>query len=371
MGLITELRPEQVVERATDALFPGEGPSRTNEPAIIAASLRRIASFSCPATPFSLATVVVEGLRGLHLESSEDELKSIVTTTLEDLIAHGDLIEAPLPHGEWDHERRMVFLGPPSYVSVADREYLLLGVRADGASLVGEAVGARIHYDQYVRRLTLERGEDSDAVLGTAGLRELTVEQWLKSPKACTAEKLVTAYDSRLDAAGPAGTIENARVLDPSQPVTYYRGRWRQIAESDHSRFLARRPLEFGPDAWCYAHVEAGEITKLVDLPTQNQLHRACDEAWRLQAAIDAIAGHPQQVRVDQLDNSDQFVLSLLSPVPSWQQRRLDVVASRVPPTRGSLMSYHVSEKQLEEELSFLRSLLWTEIDSEGIQDDG
>ena len=107
----------------------------------------------------------------------------------------------------------------------------------------------------------------------------------------------------------------------------------------------------------------------VVDLPMRHRLDRACDEAWRLQAAIDCLADNPQRVRVQQR-TGNLAVLHLLSPIPSWAQRRLDAVGRALPRQRGSLISYSISDEQLEEELSFLAQTMWIDPDDQGGNDE-
>jgi hypothetical protein len=66
---------------------------------------------------------------------------------------------------------------------------------------------------------------------------------------------------------------------------------------------------------------------------------RGCDEAWRLQLAIDALARHPQRFRVRRSTPSENIVVDFFSPIPRWAQRRWDVLGEAVEPDR-SLFAY-------------------------------
>ena len=122
---------------------------------------------------------------------------------------------------------------------------------------------------------------------------------------------------------------------------------------------MARRPQAYGADLWCYARVTAGEIVQLVDLPLLESMAPGADEAWRLQAAIDVLAGHPQQVRLRQGSETSQVVLDLFGPAPSWAQRRLDVVGMPLQRGRGALFSYCLPADEVAEELQFLADMQW------------
>ncbi len=370
MGL-RQLTPEQVAVAAVETLGLDSEIADLDTPEVLAAALRRAASFNCPASPRLLTQVVEESLRGLvPIESADKDSQSPVTAMLEDLVAYGDLIEAPVADEERGISHRTLFLGQPAYVRVSAATCLLLGIPAEGLTLLEEALMERIDHDIHVRRIFLHPGEDPALMLASAGLRELNLDQWLKHPRRCSADVLLSEYDAQLTSAGPSGAIEGCRILDPSKSVLYYNGRWRAPTRRDSGRYVARRPLEFGPDAWGYAELAEGAVHRLVDLPTRHRLDRACDEAWRLQAAIDYLAGNPQKVRVKHQPGSNVTVLNVLSPIPSWAQRRLNTLGRTLPRQRGSLISYKIGEEQLEEELSFLWQTMWTERDYEGGEDE-
>ena len=358
MGIVN-LSPEQVSAASVELLgFDGEI-ADFGTPEAIAAALRRAASFTCPASPRHLIQLVVESLRGLvPVNSSGEDLAVRLETILDSLIAHGDLVEAPIRDEDRGPSYRTLFLAQPSYVRVSRTSCLLLGIRAEGLDLLDEALTERLNHEVHVRRLYIDPDEDPALILGSLGLRELTTEQWLNPPATCAPEALLSEYDVRLSSAGPSGSVKGCRILDPSQPVTYYRGRWREPGKRDTGRYIARRPVDFGPDVWCYAELQEGTVQSVIDLPLRHDLDRACDEAWRLQAAIDRLSGNAQRVGIEHPMGTEPL-LHLFSPVPCWAQRRLDAIGRALPKRRGSLFSYSVSEDQLAEEVAFLAKNMW------------
>jgi hypothetical protein len=237
---------------------------------------------------------------------------------------------------------------------------MLLGVRPEGAAIVGDDLAGRVEYERHVR---LIRSGDSDSaadLLEAEGLLELASEHWLEAPRSSTAEEVLAGYVDRLQAAGPAGDIEGLRIIDPSSSATYYRGRWRTLRVADNGRFVARRPQAYGAALWCFTEVTGGEVQALVDLPALSPLSPGADEAWRLQAAIDALANSPQRTRSRTGGDQSSAILDLFSPVPSWLQRRLDAVGTPVLRGRGALFSYALPAEEAEEELEFLHQMMWT-----------
>jgi hypothetical protein len=285
---------------------------------------------------------------------------------LENLVAYGDLVEAPVDDEDRGTAQRMLFLGQPAFVRISATACLLMGIRADGLALLDDTLMERVDHDAHTRRLTLAAGEDPSLLLGALALREIGEEQWLDRPPTCQPDALVNEYAVRLRSAGPSGSIDGVRILDPSLPVTYYRGRWRTPTRRDAGDYIARRPLQYGADGWCYAELKAGEIVRLLDLPVRHRLDRACDEAWRLQAAIDCVMGNPQRVRVTPAPIVGRVTLQILSPIPSWAQRRLDAIGTPLGAQPGSLVSYGLDERQLEAELTFFAQTMWIQVDDQG-----
>jgi hypothetical protein len=366
MGLV-RLTPDEVAAGAVDTLGLDNTIADLATPEVLAAAIRRAASFTCPVTPRVLSRVVEESLHGLLGEASSDsEAASPVRAILDNLVAYGDLLEAPVDDEDRGTTHRTLFLGQPAFVHVSATTCILMGVRAEGLALLDDDLTERVDHDAHVRRLELEAGEDASVLLGSVGLQGIREEEWLRRPPTCAPDVLVAEYELRLNNAGPSGSIDGCRILDTSQPVSYYRGRWRAPTKRDTGHYVARRPLQYGADSWCYAALSSGEVVNLVDLPLRQRLDRACDDAWRLQAALDCLAENPQRVRVAPPGRSGRVVLHLLSPIPSWSQRRLDAVGRPLPKQRGSLISYSLNEGQLEAELSFLAQTMWTQVDEKG-----
>lgn len=322
-----------------------------DSPEALAASLRRAASFLCPVGPARLVRTVETAT--LSLTDGDDDLRERLLSLLEAMIGHGDLVELP-GRDQTAVPQKQLYLGLPAFVRRASGSYLVLGIRPEAATLVGEELLPLVEYDRHVRSVRANPERDIDDLLLASGLRELPAQTWLQSPRTVDPQSAIDDFDARLAVAGPSGEIEGLRVIDAATPVRYYRGRWRPPSADDFGRFVARRPQAFGADLWCYAELDAGRVVRLVDLPVDPSLSRGCDEAWRLQAAIDAARGQPQVVRVQ----GTAGVIDLFSPIPRWLQRRWDSVGK---PTRspGALLSYSFALEEVVEEVEFAASMLW------------
>jgi len=321
----------------------------------IAGALRRAASFLCPCTAATLVRGVARPLRGL-VENTAD-VKGEVEETLEAMIAHGDIIEQRDVEEDSAHGAAvLLYAAPASFVARESGTVILLGVASDQLSALPDEIEARIEYVSHLRRLSPLPGEDLQADLSQLGLMETSYDRWLKTPKSETPAQHLSRIDRLMDAAQPSRDVPGLLLLDPERPVRYYRGRWVEV-RSQSGRFVARRSQAYGAQLWSYTQLRDGSPERLIDFPVGGSRWRGCDEAWRLQMAIDAQRGEPQRFRV-RPGPGDTRVMEFFSPVPMWAQRRWDAVGEPVP-SSGCLFAYKLAQAELAEEVQFARVELW------------
>lgn len=322
----------------------------------LAGALRRTASFLCPCSQAELVEEVARSLE--DLVEDRQALVDTIDETVEALTAYGDLVESRMDTTDRSTGAiTLLYLTPPTFVPRHDGSVFLLGIAPDNSSPLPADYAGRIEYDSHVRRVLPNPDESLRSLMSEFGLFELTMHQWMKSPAPEQAKPHVSRMAELLDAAPPAGTVADVRILDPSKPVRYYRGRWTPL-RNHTGQFVARRPQAYGAELWCYIEVRGGQVLKLVDFPQFERRWRACDEAWRLQSAIDVCNGRPQNYRLRPGPTNETRVLDLFSPLPLWARRRWDVIGRPVPPS-GSLFSYVLPAAAVEEEITFMKALLW------------
>lgn len=321
----------------------------------VACCLRRVAGFLCPCSARTLVHAVIEPLQGLI--DDLDAFRRIVEDTLEALVAHGDLLElSNTTHEEHRRHGTLLYRAPPAFVRRRSGAIILLGVLPDNVSLLPDDVEREIVYSNHLRILPPNIVTEFVGQLEDLGYIELSSDVWLKSPKEDTAAQYLENMGRLLDVAPRAGDVQGLLLLDPRRSVRYYRGRWVEPAGYT-GRFVGRRPQAYGADLWCYVEVQNGIATKLLDFPKEGSIWRGCDEAWRLQAAIDHKQGAPQVFRVRSGPHATK-VIDFFSPVPMWVRRRLEVFGEPVVPS-GCLFSYRISESEFEEEVLFLKERAW------------
>ena len=323
----------------------------------VAGALRRMAGFLCPCPAATLVRGAIRPLRGLVNDFGA--VKGIVEEVLETMIVHGDILEhRDVEDGSEHGTTVLLYAAPPSFVVRKSGTVILLGVASDRFSVLPDDLGARVEYENYLRRLSPIPDEDLRADLNQLGLIEISSDQWLRAPQAETPAQHLSRIDRLLDTVQLSHDVPGLSLLDPERPVRYYHGRWTK-AHFRSGRFVARRSQAYGADLWCYIQLRDGNPERLIDLPLAGSRWRGCDEAWHLQMAIDAQRGNAQRFRV-RPGPKDTQVIQFFSPIPMWSRRRWDTHGEPVSDP-GCLFAYRLSEAEVVEELHFARERLWLE----------
>lgn len=319
---------------------------------VMASALRRAAGFLCPCAASTLVRAVArcgDGIVGDNISFKES-----IETTLEAIVGLGDLIEMSESSAQGGSSV-LLYCAHPSFVRHGGTGVVLLGVAPEHQSSLPEELELRVEYVNHVRRLSFEPGEDLPATLETLGLQELSFDTWLRMPPRTEPGALLQRLNRLLDVAGPSGDMPGLTVIDPSVPVGYYRGRWKEPRHLS-GRFVGRRPQAYGADLWCYVELQMGNPLRFIDFPARGSRVRGCDEAWHAQMAIDAHRGSPQRFRVLP-GPSSSTVVELFGPIPMWAQRALDSAGSPTP-RAGCLFAYRLMG-DIAPELDLLRNALW------------
>lgn len=319
----------------------------------IAAALRRCASFLCPCAAATLVHSVLAPLRGM---ADQLTIKTVIEDTLEHLIAHGDLLELRDP--TIGGAAAILYTAPCGFVPRASGAVILLGVNADQVSVLPRELEARVEHDGHVRRLMPRPAENLRDDLAQLGLIEIPYQHWLKEPLAESPAQHVSRLDDRLHKAQPSGEMPELMLLDPEKPVSFYPARWIEPKQRT-GRFVGRRKQAYGAPVWCYVQLSTGRPQQFVDFPSAGSQWRGCDEAWRLQMAIDAVRQNPQRFSVRPIRPGMQR-LELFSPIPMWAQRRWDAVGKRTRPP-GCLLAFEFPEAEIGEEVRYACDALWLE----------
>lgn len=323
---------------------------------VLSALVRRTAGLLCPCPRKRVLKNVLQSLDGVI--PNHEDLKDEVDETIDMLVAHGDLLEHNDITREFTRSEIVLNRAPLSFIKRDSGACVLLGITPDDRPVLPDFLHEKILYNNFSRVIPDYAAPDVSTHLSGLGFIELPYKAWSKCPVPADPEKHIAAMDSHLmsSLAHSTDVIEGLRILDPSTTVEYYPDRW--VTPKEHTgRFIGRRPQAYGAALWCYVELAHGKPRRFLDLPLPGSRWRGCDEAWHLQAAIDASVGRPQQYRVR--DGVRDFtILDLLSPVPSWAQRRWVMVGMSVPRYQ-CLMSFRFRFGEIGEEIRFAKEHLW------------
>lgn len=353
--VITAVSSEEVLQRSREALGLTPQSERAVDNAFVAGLIRHSAGFLCPCSPATLRAAALESLQYLAGNSME-ELTEKIDEAIEGLVIGGDLLELhQVTAADSSVKGTWLFAAPPSYIIRPSGSIFLTGIVADRDTYLPQSLMSRIHHDGYTRAIMPAAEEKFTDEFAALGLQELNQNNWLRTPKMQSAREVFAGLEVSLSAQGRSGHISDLRIIDPAQPVSYYRGRW--TAPKRHTgMFVGRRPQEYGAPLWCFVELENGEAIKLLDFPQPKSRWRGCDDAWRLQMAIDSNNGNPQRYRVR--ESEDYAFIDFYSPIPSWAERRLMIFGRHAEPEK-CLLSYRVPHGELAAEEEFLRTHLW------------
>ena len=324
---------------------------------VLSCAIRRCAAITAPCTRRSIVRAVAGAL-----EVVIDIKHERVDDMLDVLIGHGDLSEIEGLDDEDVGPR--IHLAPPAFVVRKSGSVLLLGVAADEVFPLPGAIQRQVEFREHLRLLAEDSAENLPAYLSDFGLLEISLSSWTRAPTRATAQDAVRALDAELVKATNSGAIEGLRILDSRRSVDFYRDRWIDPGRQHTGCFVARRPRPYRAPTWCYVELEGGQPVRFVDLPLAESSGRGCDEAWRLQAAIDACRDVPQKFK--RRVHGDTVTFDFFGPMPRWAERRLSAFGQTAPRNR-SFRSYELRHKEAEEEVEYLTSELWLKETEENV----
>ena len=348
--MIQRLTPAGVLERTARSLALATPAAAES---LVAQALRRAVSALAPCSRAEVLRFVRQPLDGL-LAVSDEWYEDL----LDALIAYGDLLEVtPQDEDAWRTGRLVLRPAPPSFVRRAHGDLIILGVAGDQpTALLGE-LAERLEHRGPLRTLRQPQPAGAVDLLKALGLIELPEVAWLRAPATASAQSYAELSRGEvLKTPMATAALDGLSLIDPSRPVTYYSGRWRPPASGDRGVYVARRQQLFGLRPWCLVELEGGAPRRLHDLVATDNRERPCDLAWRIQAAFDASAGRPQQVKAARTPVAVE--LAFFSPLPAFAERRLAVKGEKSA-RAGCLFTYTLPPAAAADELDALSEKLW------------
>jgi hypothetical protein len=319
---------------------------------IVRASLRRAAFHLAPASRSNLARFVSEAVVPLGIEYD------VVDEAIDDLIVYGDLLEMPRRQDDpWDAPPAVIRPAPPSFVERDSGTFVILGVAGAMSSALMPELAERVDTTGSVRTISAGQGELLADRLKALGLTSLNEGAWLRAPMVETATAFIDRWADALSSltATPGG-VSNLEILDPSRRVRFYRGRWTTPDAKTQGLRLVRRQQDFGAPLWAIAEFHHGLAAKVLELFEDADRQSPRDIGWRFQAAVDAMLGNPQEIRIRR--EGEQSILDFFSPLPAFAERRLALAGTKTT-GQGRLFSFEMTDQAAAVEVAKLQEALW------------
>lgn len=324
-------------------------------------ALRRGAFLLAPCSSVDLLSFVVEPLSPLG------DLRAAAEEALSELITYGDILEMRrVASDPWSTPAVTLRPAPPSFVMRGRHEAIVLGISGDLPSPLTGELADQVTVEGPVRVLRSEV-DHLDAHLKLLGLAQLSEHVWLRTPAVLTPQAFLRGWINKLDARSQVvGQVDGLEILDPARPHRFYLGRWRSPAPGDDGTFVAKRAQAYGGKVWSFVRLDGGAVTKLVDLYPDDDWQRPSDISARLEAAIDAVRGTPQQFSSAAFGTRTR--LAFTAPIPVFAERRLALVGKKTSGD-GALFAFEIDSQKAENEAAELRNLLWLKAAGEGRSD--
>jgi hypothetical protein len=322
--------------------------------------VRHAAGILCPISERSLIRAIVEPLNAIGLFERNDAFNECI----EFLITQGDLLELEdIDDDKSINRKTLLYAAPPQFVQLSSTRLLLLGIAPDNTVILPSEISTLVENDGPLRFINPTKREGLPQQLIELGLHEVGAEVWLQAPQTSEADAFVDRMKKALSNTPVVANISDLSILDHSTSSKFYPSRWRNPSPATSGHFIGRRSGSYSGSQWSYVEISNGTVTRLLHLPFGRTNERGCDQAWRLQAAIDKLQGNSQKLRIRKLLN-DKVSLDIFSPIPKWLERRWTKVGSRGE-ARECLASFHIDAKAIETEVAYAAERMWLEATQE------
>ena len=174
--------------------------------------------------------------------------------------------------------------------------------------------------------------------------------------------EILEAYDSRSEnflshlnnklASKPLNerAFENCEYLDSSSSSKYFKGRWKDISQSNGvKRCIIRYQSEYSK-LYLYGELNDKKVVRYIafSLIWNRYLKDERSIAWMIQQAIDYSQEEPQVYSLSKLDE-ESTEIKFFHPIPSWVERKIQILGEPILREEGDhhLFSYKVDDSML------------------------
>ena len=282
---------------------------------------------------------------------------------IQDIVSYGDLLELSdvLVKNGNNYPKNTLFLSQNKFIRYSEKEFYLLGISNENEFPFNTDFEKLVTYSGPAKILTLENERDIETLKEKFGFSELPKEYWLNLPK----EEIKDYYSFALKELKNSPneiTIENLEIFSHYNTNNYRKRK--KLLENETGIFVCKKSHTFGSQMWGLIKTDNGKILNFIELPFKKNIKnniRACDEAWRLNCAIDMENKFPQKYKILD-DKLNKKWIQFFSPVPKWVERKLIIQGGEKRKSfNKSLYSISTSENNLKNDKLFLKFYLGME----------
>ena len=296
-----------------------------------------------------------------------DDLGQAAKSVLEDMIVCGDILElAHVATPGAEAHPNWLYCAPPSYVVRSGGNIHVFGIAADNAAFLPREMRMQLQCNGAVRYLSTSHDKALAQQLSRLGLREIKQDAWMNTVTRESPQTFIDRYRKRLASSGLSGDLPELRILLPRAEETIpYSARWKP-ATSETGLFVGRSPQAYGAPLWYLCSLDNGVVQKSLLLPFPESAERASDTAWRLQLALDALAGRPATFSVRNCTGGLRLFFDF--PLPTAARRRLLHLGAPSPESHSTPFEFTLQTAEFEAERAFLRDHYWFDCTAEETQ---
>lgn len=305
-----------------------------------------LATICCPMTEMKLINQLNWSLGALFDEAE-------IVKMYDQHIQHQNLIVRP------DKKTRDIYVSPLRYIANQKR-YILLGVGPADHSLGNMILNETLKRTGHLRYWDVsdfESEEELMSLLKKSYIQPFSSDEWLKiDPEISEAydsgsENFLSRLNDKL-ASKPLNerAFENCEYLDSSSSPKYFKGRWKDISQSDgEKRCIIRYQSEYSK-LYLYGELNDKKVVRYIAFSViwNRSLKDERSIAWMIQQAID-YSLEPQIYSLRRLDE-EHTEIKFFHPIPNWIDRKILILGEPMLRKEGDhhLFSYKVENSMLE-----------------------
>jgi hypothetical protein len=348
MSIVIKIEDERNIRKRILELKPFKNNSMREEEAL-SMHVLYLSTLLCPIPKLNLSNQLNWSLGALF---SKEEINE----ALEKHLSHQNLILNP------SNSSKEIFTCPLRYIIPGSdkNKYILVGVGSKNQGLGNFELQDKLKFKNHIRYWNasdFKNSNELEKLLKDLYIQPVSVESWIGTDDYIEkiykdgARKLIETIDKKLKLEGNESEgFYNQEYLDSNTNQKYYKGRWKEIKNSNNSACIIRFENNYAP-VYRYAKIESRKKIKSIDLKYLfygNKLKDEWSVALMIQQAIDINNHKPQIFKKEKIDES-YIEIKFYHPIPLWLERYMDAYGEVIKREEGQhhLFSYKTNANML------------------------